>query len=168
MAVFWAVAPCALVYFYQRFGVRYCLHDQGDEAVRTSETSINLYQRTRRYSPEDGPSSGVGSLFSGGNRTYRLTKMGRVCVLLWIAYVLQPRILIQYKGDVWLVFRCTQFDLRRDPAVLTEFVFFSVSPQVDSRLAIDVRFLQHPSRCIVIVLCYKVSAIVRFISSVVS
>jgi hypothetical protein len=31
MAVFWVVAPCSLVEFYQRFRGPCCLHHQGDE-----------------------------------------------------------------------------------------------------------------------------------------
>jgi hypothetical protein len=63
MAVFWVVAPCTLVWAYQRFRGLYCLRDQGDgwqalialvvEAVQTSETLIHSYQSTRRYIPED-------------------------------------------------------------------------------------------------------------------
>jgi hypothetical protein len=32
----------------------------GTEAVQTSETSVNLYQSTRRYNPEDGHLPGCG------------------------------------------------------------------------------------------------------------
>jgi hypothetical protein len=52
MAVFW-VAPCGLVEVYQRFRGPCCLYHQSDEAARTSETSVNFYQTTRRYNPED-------------------------------------------------------------------------------------------------------------------
>jgi hypothetical protein len=31
MAVFWVVAPCSLVEFYQRFRGPCCLHHQGDQ-----------------------------------------------------------------------------------------------------------------------------------------
>jgi hypothetical protein len=37
MAVFWVVAPCSLMM----------------EAASTSETSVNFYQTTRRYNPEE-------------------------------------------------------------------------------------------------------------------
>jgi hypothetical protein len=57
MAVFWVVAPCSVVELYQRFRGPCCLHHQGDalmmEAARTSETSVNFYQTTRRYNPKD-------------------------------------------------------------------------------------------------------------------
>jgi hypothetical protein len=50
MAVFWVVASCNLVEFYQRFrGTCYLMM----EAASTSETSVNFYQTTRRYNPED-------------------------------------------------------------------------------------------------------------------
>jgi protein subunit release factor A len=51
MAVFWVVAPCNLVDVYQRFRSACYLHNQGDES--SSETSVNFYQTTRRYNPED-------------------------------------------------------------------------------------------------------------------
>jgi hypothetical protein len=47
MAVFWVVAPCRLVWVYQRFRGLYCLHHQGEEPV------INSYQSTWCYNPED-------------------------------------------------------------------------------------------------------------------
>jgi hypothetical protein len=60
MAVFWIVAQCSLVEVYQRFRGPCCLHHQGDEyfalkmeIARTSETSVNFYQTTRRYNQED-------------------------------------------------------------------------------------------------------------------
>jgi hypothetical protein len=53
MAVFWFVAPCSLVEFYQRFRGPCCLHHQGDRPARTSETLVNFYQTTRCYNPED-------------------------------------------------------------------------------------------------------------------
>jgi hypothetical protein len=64
MAVFWVVAPCRLVEVYRRFRDASCLYHQGDdrpasiialmmEAASTSETSVNFYQTTRRYNPED-------------------------------------------------------------------------------------------------------------------
>jgi hypothetical protein len=65
MAVFWVAAPCRLVRVYRRFRGLYCFHHQGVdwwvggyrvmmEAVRASETSLNSYQSTQRYNPEDG------------------------------------------------------------------------------------------------------------------
>jgi hypothetical protein len=57
---------CSLVDVYQRFRGTYCLHHQGDECVshgslltvvmegvRTSETSLNVYQTTRLNIPEN-------------------------------------------------------------------------------------------------------------------
>jgi hypothetical protein len=48
LAVFWYVALCSLVDIDRRFGGAYC-HHQGDE----TETSVNIYQTTRRNIPED-------------------------------------------------------------------------------------------------------------------
>jgi hypothetical protein len=42
MAVFWVVAPCSLVEVYQAIALMI-------EAARTSETLVNFYQTTRRY-----------------------------------------------------------------------------------------------------------------------
>jgi hypothetical protein len=61
MTVCWDVAQCSVVEVYRRFRGAYCLHHQGDkwlialmmEAVSTSETSINVYQTTRRNVPEE-------------------------------------------------------------------------------------------------------------------
>jgi hypothetical protein len=59
MTVFWVVAPCSLLQVYRRFRGAFCLRHQGDEyarvmeAARTSETSVNFYQTTRRNNPED-------------------------------------------------------------------------------------------------------------------
>jgi hypothetical protein len=50
MAVFWVVAPCILVEVYRRFSLLIALMT---EAESTSETSVNFYQTTRRYNPED-------------------------------------------------------------------------------------------------------------------
>jgi hypothetical protein len=47
ITVFWDVAPCSMVEVYRRFTGVYCLHHQGDE------TSVYLYQTTRRNIPED-------------------------------------------------------------------------------------------------------------------
>jgi hypothetical protein len=52
MTVSWDVAPCRLVEVYRRFRGAYCLA-LIMEAVRTSETSVNFYQTTRRYNRED-------------------------------------------------------------------------------------------------------------------
>jgi hypothetical protein len=63
MAVIWIAAPCSLVEVY-RFRDPCCLHHQGElialmiEAARTSET-LNFYQTTRRYNPEDSHLRGV-------------------------------------------------------------------------------------------------------------
>jgi hypothetical protein len=46
IAVFWVVAPCSLVEVYHRFALMM-------DAARTSETTVNFYQTTRRYNPED-------------------------------------------------------------------------------------------------------------------
>jgi hypothetical protein len=65
MIVFWVVAPCSLVEVYRRFQM--CLLSPSYphiippiravvlmmEAVCTSKTSVNFYQTTRRYNPED-------------------------------------------------------------------------------------------------------------------
>jgi hypothetical protein len=57
--VFWDVAPCIQIDVDRRFRGAYCLHDKGDEialmmeAVRTSETSVNINLTTRRYIPEE-------------------------------------------------------------------------------------------------------------------
>jgi hypothetical protein len=53
MAVFWVVAPCSVVEVYQHFRSPCCLIALMMEAVRTSETMVNLYQTTWRYNPED-------------------------------------------------------------------------------------------------------------------
>jgi hypothetical protein len=55
MAVFWLAAPCILVEVYRRFRVACCLHHQAlmMEAASTSETSVNFYQTTWHYNPED-------------------------------------------------------------------------------------------------------------------
>jgi hypothetical protein len=43
MAVFWVVAPCTLLEVIALMM----------EVASTSETSVNFYQTTRRYNPED-------------------------------------------------------------------------------------------------------------------
>jgi hypothetical protein len=58
MTVFWVVASCRLVEAYRRFkGTCHLLFQDDDalmmEAASTSETSVNLYQTTRRNNPED-------------------------------------------------------------------------------------------------------------------
>jgi hypothetical protein len=82
MGVFWVVAPCSLVEVYQRFREPCCLHYQGDEcpalpalmmeAARTSEMSVNVYQTTRRYNPED---SHLRTHSSGNLKSYYLTTL---------------------------------------------------------------------------------------------
>jgi hypothetical protein len=49
MTVFWNIS-CYLVDPARRFRGVYCLHHQADES---SETSVNIYQTTRRNIPED-------------------------------------------------------------------------------------------------------------------
>jgi hypothetical protein len=62
MAVFWVVALCSLVQVYHCFRGTCCPHHQGDpasifglmmEAASTSDTSVNFYQTTWHYNPED-------------------------------------------------------------------------------------------------------------------
>jgi hypothetical protein len=58
MAVFWDVAPCNLVEIDRHFKVAYCLkhqryHPLMMDAVSSSETSVRIYQITRRNIPED-------------------------------------------------------------------------------------------------------------------
>jgi hypothetical protein len=69
----WVVAPCKLVWVYQRFRGLYCLHHQGNqghvhlgstelwalmmEAVQSSRTSVNSYQFTWCYNPWQPSSS---------------------------------------------------------------------------------------------------------------
>jgi hypothetical protein len=49
MAVFWVVEPCSLV----EASIIRAIITLMMEAASTSETSINFYQTTRCYSPED-------------------------------------------------------------------------------------------------------------------
>jgi hypothetical protein len=65
MAVFWVVATCSLVEVYRRFRGTCSFHHQAmifargllialmTGAKSTSETSVNVYQTTRRNNPED-------------------------------------------------------------------------------------------------------------------
>jgi hypothetical protein len=53
ISVFWVVAPCRLVLVYRRFRGPYFVIALMMEAVQISETSVNSYQSTRRYNPED-------------------------------------------------------------------------------------------------------------------
>jgi hypothetical protein len=57
MAAFCIVAPCSLVDVSRRFRGACCLRYQVIalmmEAAGTSETSVNFYQTTQRYNPED-------------------------------------------------------------------------------------------------------------------
>jgi hypothetical protein len=48
MAVFWVVAACSLVEVTDVSEVLAMM-----EVASTSETSVNFYQNTRRYNPED-------------------------------------------------------------------------------------------------------------------
>jgi hypothetical protein len=49
MAAFWDIAPCSLVDIDRRFRAIALMM----EALSTSETSVNIYQTTRRNVPED-------------------------------------------------------------------------------------------------------------------
>jgi hypothetical protein len=51
MTVFWVGAPCSLVDISEVLSASIIALIM--EAVRTSETSVNFYQTTRRYNPED-------------------------------------------------------------------------------------------------------------------
>jgi hypothetical protein len=55
MAVFWVVILCSLVEVYRRFSgmVADSIIRAMMEAASTSETSVNFYRTTQRYSPED-------------------------------------------------------------------------------------------------------------------
>jgi hypothetical protein len=53
MTVFWDVAPCSLAEVYSLFRGVFDEIALMMEAVRTSETSANFYQTTRRNIPED-------------------------------------------------------------------------------------------------------------------
>jgi 7-cyano-7-deazaguanine synthase in queuosine biosynthesis len=54
MAVLWIAELCSLVEVYWRFRGICCLHHQADEeAASTSEVSVNFYQTTWCYNPED-------------------------------------------------------------------------------------------------------------------
>jgi hypothetical protein len=56
MAVFRVVSPCSLVEIYiihHASIIRAMIIALMMEAARTSETLVNFYQTTRRYSPED-------------------------------------------------------------------------------------------------------------------
>jgi hypothetical protein len=66
MAVFWVVALCRLVRVCQRFRGPYSIAMML-EAVRASETSVNLYKSIRRYNPED---SHLRVFFIGRNAIY--------------------------------------------------------------------------------------------------
>jgi hypothetical protein len=55
MTFFSDVAPCGRVEIERRVRGAYCLHHQGDRpAESTSETSVNLYETTRRNIRESG------------------------------------------------------------------------------------------------------------------
>lgn len=68
---FWSVTSCRLVEFYRRLGRTYCHHRRVSpagrkqqhhsytltiEVLRSSETSVNVYQSTRHHIPEKLPS----------------------------------------------------------------------------------------------------------------
>jgi hypothetical protein len=71
MAVFWVVAPRGLVRM---------------QAAQISETSINSYQSTRRYNPEDGHLQ----LFISWNMFRSMQAAFRVSNTLVISYSLLP------------------------------------------------------------------------------
>jgi hypothetical protein len=52
MIALWATVSCSLVEVYQRFRGAYYLHQQGDGAIRTSETPTYSNETTLRYIPE--------------------------------------------------------------------------------------------------------------------
>jgi hypothetical protein len=54
MTVFWDIEPCSLVKVDRRFRGAYCLHHRlMKKTVRTSETSVNIYQTTWPSISED-------------------------------------------------------------------------------------------------------------------
>jgi hypothetical protein len=53
MTVFWVDALCCLGKVHRRFRRACCLIALMMEAASTSETSVNLYQTTRRNNPEE-------------------------------------------------------------------------------------------------------------------
>jgi hypothetical protein len=61
MAVIWVVVPCSLLEVCQHLKGMCCLHHQGNEslialmmeAAHTCESSVNCYQTTQCYNPED-------------------------------------------------------------------------------------------------------------------
>jgi hypothetical protein len=57
MAVVWDVAPCSLLEIDRRFRGDVVIIALIMEVVNTSETSVNIYQTTRRNIPEDSQSS---------------------------------------------------------------------------------------------------------------
>jgi hypothetical protein len=53
MTVFWNVLPYTAVEIYRRFIGTYCLHHKSTrKAVSSCETSVNLYETTRRNKPK--------------------------------------------------------------------------------------------------------------------
>jgi hypothetical protein len=52
MAVFWVVAPCRLVEVFSEVLAAFIIALMM-EAASTSEMSVNFYQTTQRYNPED-------------------------------------------------------------------------------------------------------------------
>jgi hypothetical protein len=53
MAVFWVGAPCSVVKFTDVSEVLAATIIRMMQAASTSETSVNFYQTTRCYNPED-------------------------------------------------------------------------------------------------------------------
>jgi hypothetical protein len=52
MTAFWDMASCSIAEIDRPFRGTYCLHNQGDEAVRTSETSVCFNETTQCYVAE--------------------------------------------------------------------------------------------------------------------
>jgi hypothetical protein len=53
MPVFWVIALCSLVEIYRLFRGTCCVIALMMESASISETSVNFYQTTRRYNPDD-------------------------------------------------------------------------------------------------------------------
>jgi hypothetical protein len=77
MDVFWVVAPCRLVWVYQRELIVLMM-----EAVKTPETLINSYKSKRRYIPEDSHLQGNLNSLNGsvyGRKIIRPSLITFVC-----------------------------------------------------------------------------------------
>jgi len=101
MTVFWGTVPCSLVKAYRRFRDAYCLHHQRDEplialimeAVRTSETSVYLYETTRRNFPNAiTMKSDFTSLLTSEINNHALCHSGRNNINIWyVGYVSESK-----------------------------------------------------------------------------